>query len=513
VGKLSLTARFLIPVGAALTLVIALLIWAVSSAQTRSAVQGFENRLTSLAITSRFMIHSAAADYCKTQDMTFHRVVPGEVQGTGPAADFERASVQAFQQDPALPSRSLEFRAEDGVPQLYVLAPAQIREECAACHAANGMDAFKDRKIGDMVALFGVSVSTAPLHRSVAHMRLTAGLIGLGVLAAIGLIVAFFVRRSIVRPLADLSGSITRMAGGDLTVQAPVRSQDEIGQLAGTFNGMVRSLNQALQRVEAASVQVASGSMELAASAEQMAQTVDETAKVGESLQDAGRRVQESLKGLDANVAAMAEHTRSTGAESERAVADTDQGAEAGRSTARQMDEIQTATARIAEAVSVIQGIARQTNLLSLNAAIEAAKAGTQGKGFAVVAEEVRKLAERSAAAAKTIEQILGQTHQAVAVGVTGVGSSQQYLEAIRARISEVSGRIREIAGLSRSQAGTSGEVGRMMDQTATRLDQNAAATHELSATVQQVTATADELAKVAEGLKAIVKTFRLREG
>ena len=509
--KLDLTYRFLIPVGIALALVMAVTIWAVSAAQARKAEQAFESQLTTLAVTSRFMIHSAAEDYCKDHGLAFHRVIPGEIQGPGPVADFERAAMAAFKQDPAVPSRLTQYLDADGVPHMYVLAPAQIREACAACHAANGMEAFKDRKIGDLVAAFGVSVSTAGLHRSVAMMRLTATLIGAAVLAAIGLIVAYFVRRNILRPLAALSGSISRMAHGDLTVKAEVQNLDEIGRLAETFNRMVGAFNQSLQQVELASSRVASGSIELAASAEEMSRTVDDTAKVGGHLQEAGRQVQENLKGLDANVTAMSDHTRRTGLESEQAVQDTALGKAAGAGTAGEMQQISEASGMIARAVQVIQEIANQTNLLSLNAAIEAAKAGEHGKGFAVVAVEVRKLAERSAQAAREIELIIIRTREAVAGGVASVGVTQERLEAIGKRISEVSGHLQEIGGLSRNQAKTAGEVGRMMDQTASRLDQNAAATQQLSATVQEITRTAEDLSKVAEGLKDIVKGFRLR--
>ena len=506
---MGLTSKFLVRVGAALALVMALVIWAASAAQTRAAEQAFQEHLTSLASTSRFMIHSAAADYCQGHGMQFHRVLPGQA-APGPTLAFERDALAAFQQDSALASRSFQYREGDGTPRMYVLAPARIQDECTSCHVASGIDLFKERKNGDLVGAFGVSISTAGLHRSVTSLRLLSACAGLAVLAAIGLIVAFFVRASISRPIAALAGSMERMALGDLTVQAPVRSRDEIGRLAEGFNRMVGQLSQALRKVELASAQVASGSVQLAASAEQMARTVDETAKVGEELRDAGRRVQAHLQELDSNVAAMADHGRRTGADSERAVADTSRGAEAGQGAAREMQEIQQATARIVQAVNVIQEIARQTNLLSLNAAIEAAKAGAQGKGFAVVAEEVRKLAERSGQAAKEIEQIIGRTRAAVAGGAASVGVTQERLEAIGARISEVSARVREIAGLSQEQARTSGEVGRMMGETAGRLDQNAAATQELAATVQEIARTAEDLSRVAEGLKDIVKGFTL---
>jgi methyl-accepting chemotaxis protein len=159
----------------------------------------------------------------------------------------------------------------------------------------------------------------------------------------------------------------------------------------------------------------------------------------------------------------------------------------------------------------VIQGLARQTNLLSLNAAIEAAKAGAQGKGFAVVAEEVRILAERSGQSAKEIEVTINDMKEAVSEGATSVDVTLHHLEAIRDRISQVSGSIHEIGSLSQGQARTSQDVGRLMNQTATRLDQNATATHQLAATVQEVARTSEDLSRVAETLKETVQRFKLR--
>ena len=242
---LDLTPRFLIPVGAALAVVMGLLIWAVSVTQTRAAEMNFKEHLTSLAAASRFMIHSAAAEYCSSRDMVFHKVLPGQIHGAGPAADFERAAMQAFERDPSLPFLSLRYLEPDGVPRMYVLAAAKLQEACVSCHAASGMKLLDGRRNGDIVGAFGVSVSTLSLQRNIANMRLMAGLIGLGMLIVVSLIVAFFVNWSIVRPLASLSGSINQIAQGDLTVRASVQSQDEVGRLARTFNAMVDQLNQA----------------------------------------------------------------------------------------------------------------------------------------------------------------------------------------------------------------------------------------------------------------------------
>jgi len=506
VKSMGLTSKFFLPVGIVLAVVITALIWGIGSYQTRQAEGAFEEHLSSLAVASRSMYHAAAEDYCKSVGMEFHRL-----GGTSKnLSEFENSAFQAFRENPKLETRVHHFEDKNGVPRMYVLAPARLKDECNTCHAAYGLDMYKDRKIGELVAAFGVSVSKAELHQKERNVRLSGIGIGIGILVLVSGIIALFMRRVVLRPLEELSGSILQVAGGDLTVRAEIRSDDEIGRLAETFNAMTTELNQAIQTVEQASEQVASGSLELASSAEQMVHTVEETAKVGEVLQEAGRSVLGALKNLMRNVEHLSEHTLRTGEETVVVVRATEQGSRAGQSATRGMTEIQDATCRIDPALRVHQEIARQTNLLSLNAAIEAAKAGSQGKGFAVVAEEIRKLAERSGHAAKEIEEIILRTQEAVSSGVQSVGTTLAHLEDVKERISVVSQRIQDMEALSRDQAQTGTDVRRLMDQTTGRLDQNAAATHQLDAAVHEITRTAEDLSRVAERLKVLVNRFKL---
>jgi methyl-accepting chemotaxis protein len=506
-----LALKFFLPVSISLAVLLGLVIWGISAYQTSQAEKAFEEHLTSLAIASRSMFHADAEEYCRTRGMTFHRVLSGRFSKDAAEGTFERGSLSYFEGNPALDFRVGHMVDDKGEPLLYVLTPGRLKDSCVHCHGAFGIEVFKDRKPGELVASFGVSISTAELYRNQRNIRILSVVVGIGLLVIISAIITRQVSTSILVPLEHLSKSIGKVATGDMTVKAPADSEDEIGQLAQTFNGMVADLNLALSHMGQASEQVASGSTQLAASAEQMNTTVQETAKVGEELRQAGREVLDALRNLDANVESMADQTRQTGTKADEAVQDTDRGAETGRGTAQGMQAIQTATSRIVQAVKVIQGLARQTNLLSLNAAIEAAKAGTQGKGFAVVAEEVRILAERSGHSAKEIEETIHAMQDAVTEGTSSVDVTLQHLEAIRDRISQVSGNIHEIGSLSQGQARTSQDVGRLMNQTASRLDQNATATHELAATVHEVARTSDELSRVAEVLKETVQRFRLR--
>lgn len=63
--------------------------------------------------------------------------------------------------------------------------------------------------------------------------------------SVIGLAIsAYFVSRSMLRPIGVLSRAMTRVAEGDLEVRAPVTSNDEIGELTGRFNAMIEGLRE-----------------------------------------------------------------------------------------------------------------------------------------------------------------------------------------------------------------------------------------------------------------------------
>ena len=63
--------------------------------------------------------------------------------------------------------------------------------------------------------------------------------------SVIGLAIsAYFVSRSLLRPLGVLSRAMTRVADGDLEVKVPVTSNDEVGELTARFNAMIAGLRE-----------------------------------------------------------------------------------------------------------------------------------------------------------------------------------------------------------------------------------------------------------------------------
>jgi two-component system NtrC family sensor kinase len=74
---------------------------------------------------------------------------------------------------------------------------------------------------------------------------------GIGVLGVLlVLLLSFFITTGIIRPLKEMVAATRKIAEGDLSLEVPISSKDEIGQLAESFNHMLVRLKQARQELE-----------------------------------------------------------------------------------------------------------------------------------------------------------------------------------------------------------------------------------------------------------------------
>jgi twitching motility protein PilJ len=80
------------------------------------------------------------------------------------------------------------------------------------------------------------------IDRLQASRLLSLGLVTLAAALALGLL--FWIAQLITRPLGALTSAANRIAAGDFSVELPVTSNDEVGQLTRTFNSTAKQLKE-----------------------------------------------------------------------------------------------------------------------------------------------------------------------------------------------------------------------------------------------------------------------------
>ena len=294
-----------------------------------------------------------------------------------------------------------------------------------------------------------------------------------GAAIALGALLAWFLTRSITRPIIEAVHVANRLAQGDLTVRIETTSKDETGQMLQAMQTMITKLAQVVADVNGGAQALASASEEVSATAQSLSQASSEQAAGVEE-------TSASLEQMTSSIAQNTENAKVTEGMASKAAQDAADGGEAVNATV-------TAMKQIAKKISIIDDIAAQTNLLALNAAIEAARAGEHGKGFAVVASEVRKLAERSQIAAQEIGEVATNS-------VELAEKAGNLLAEIVPNIRKTSDLVQEISSASSEQSSGVSQINAAVSQLNQTTQQNASSSEELAATSEEMSSQAEQL-------------------
>ena len=313
---------------------------------------------------------------------------------------------------------------------------------------------------------------------------------GLGVVAlALAAAVAWWITRSITRPVARALEVANTVAAGDLTSRIEVDTRDEMGQLLQALKAMNENLARTVgvvrtgtDTIAVAAAQVAAGSQDLSSRTEQQAGALEETAS--------------SMEELTSTVRQNADNARQANVLAEAASNVAARGGQVIGQVVGTMGEINDSANKINDIIGVIDGIAFQTNILALNAAVEAARAGEQGRGFAVVAGEVRNLAQRSANAAKEIKALIGASTDKVASGSKLVAEAGATMQEIVDSVRRVTDIMAEISSASMEQTSGIEQINQAVVQMDETTQQNAALVEEAAAASSQMQEQAAMLAK-----------------
>ncbi|MBS1853065.1 MAG: methyl-accepting chemotaxis protein [Acidobacteria bacterium] len=330
----------------------------------------------------------------------------------------------------------------------------------------------------------------------------------------LGLGLALWIARLIVRPLQQVCALTGNIAAGDLRdAEVEVNTRDEVGALARHVNEMQASLRKMIGSVSSSAQRIATASAEVAS-------TASEQTRGTEAQRDQTRQVAAAMQEMSSTVQQVSENSSRAAEASQKAAQTAHHGgsivddalakmraiAASSQEAVQKVEGLGKSSDQIGQIIGVIDEIADQTNLLALNAAIEAARAGEQGQGFAVVADEVRKLAERTSQATKEITEMIRHIQKETRMAVTAMQSGAKQVEMGVQSASQAGSALHDIIQVSE-------QVGEMITHIATAATQQASATEHINTSVEEIAKiTQDSVAGVQQSARAVEELSHLAQ-
>ena len=418
------------------------------------------------------------------------------------------------------PKEQSKLIDQNGRQSLRVVVPFIAKKDfrgtdCLMCHAvAEGTVA------GAASITLDVSEEFEVMHKANMVMWVAQIIIQVFLYFVIGWLIG-----SVTRPVRELQQAMLVMqADGDLSKRVTVRSEDEIGQAATAFNGLIDGFANIIRQVLANAGTVSGTATQLSASSLQIAQGSQAQSEAAASTAAAVEEITVSIN----SVAANTEDVRKL---SEKSLQQTEQGNQSVTAMIGEISRVQEAVNQIAGSVKEfvdstraiagmtqqVKEIADQTNLLALNAAIEAARAGEQGRGFAVVADEVRKLAEKSAKSASEIDKVTNSLNQkstqveaTVQAGLHSLHATQEQIGRVSAMLTEAGEAVTKSSHGVSDIAASVGEQSLASNEIAHNVEKIAQMSEENHAAVESNNQDIVRLEQLARELQAAVSRFKV---
>jgi methyl-accepting chemotaxis protein len=330
-----------------------------------------------------------------------------------------------------------------------------------------------------------------------------------------------------VKPLDDVVDSVKQATQGEIGNKVPVKTDDEFGVLARSYNQMVdlivyliKQTHESSSRLAQSSADILSATEQQASGAAEQAASISETTATMEELAATYRQIADNAD----NVVQMAEASLGSAESGQQAVMNSLQSMEQikvrAQSSASKILSLGERSQQIGQVLTIINNIADQTKILALNAAIEAARAGEAGKGFSVVATEIRKLAESVVDSTGEISTIMTEIQTAandlvisteqelkqVGEGVDLAHTTGDSLEQILEMIERTTVAAQEISVATQQQRSATEQVVKAMKEVAQVAQQTAAGS-------KQVASSAETLAGIARDSSQVGQAFKIVGG
>ncbi|MFK4754454.1 methyl-accepting chemotaxis protein [Oceanobacter antarcticus] len=336
----------------------------------------------------------------------------------------------------------------------------------------------------------------------------------------------YLISNSIRQPLHNVNRAMSDIARGegDLTQRLPAQGNDEITEIARSFNLFV----EAIQKVVSESKSTTQVLGQLTNNISDISRTTREMTERQLQQSDMAATGSHEMSLTIQEVAGNAERAAGAAREADdnarrglQTMQDTQQRITDLANSINQSSDVirglQAETDSIGSVLDVIRGIAEQTNLLALNAAIEAARAGEQGRGFAVVADEVRTLASRTQESTQEINNMISRLQEQAVQAVSSMEQNARNSETTSEMskqasetIASISSAVSTISEMNLSIAGAVEEQSVASNEISSNIVQIAEASRTISENATRNDNTVTSLAESTRQLNSLIERFKV---
>jgi methyl-accepting chemotaxis protein len=298
----------------------------------------------------------------------------------------------------------------------------------------------------------------APLKELVADTKVIKNLTYMMCIIAgvIALVVGYLILLYIGRPLLKIRNMLNEGSRGNLDVRVQLKRNDEIGEVAGSFNTMMQQMKRLIEQtqlsahkvlntsstllhvsqdtanssgeISTATSEIAQGSTQLAAEADQVFHIVESMNGDLSSVVKATDEINGSsleVKLASSEGKQFIQLVMQTTIESEKSI----------DLLVTRVTKLEESTGEMQRVFGLMNKITKDSKILSLNAGIEAARSGQQSGGFRVIAKEMGQLSDQTHDSIHTVNQMTETIQEEI---IQTVKALKQALPLLQSQIQSV---------------------------------------------------------------------------
>ncbi len=405
---------------------------------------------------------------------------------------------------------------------------------------------------GKEIASVDIGISLNHLNKTLKEFIVKSMIFAFVLIVLFTLLPLVFINKFILKPLNEGIKVSKAIAECDLTIDASVKNNDEIGMIVRAIIQAKNKLKEIIDEILQSAYFVDTSSKALSDAIESTtAASENITNSVSSMLKDFSNNASSILSTSTEVVAAVennkaivevaavvrestmqCKETATLGKASVEDIVGTINEIAVLSESARQViSDLKLETEKINGIVNIVTQISQQTNLLALNAAIEAARAGDAGKGFAVVADEVKKLAEQTNSSLGGITELINSVQQKinnvvdvvdgttskVQQGVDKAKVTKTNMDGIIQEINNMTSQIDKISQAVNEQKRFIERTDRLMNDISTSTNFSVSTSKEINGIMErqlcsfeEIGATSEELHDRAEALNNLIRQFKV---